>query len=212
MTDGKIIASILVAAVSMFGMVTFYVKHRTDTGIAKPATQISVAEPISVKPAISKKVSVQSKIPTSPKAADAMTAQELSDEVKKFAPILVQRMKDEDKLRSRPADPTVTRSTTYSVVFTDVQKTNSLIDPMVGMIAISVVHMYQDKQFTSIGYVRKETFTATIAVSGPNTWKCLHGERKIEDHYSYDSSAPKSTEIGQVSDQTEYLRRMIEVN
>jgi hypothetical protein len=128
------------------------------------------------------------------------TPQQILESTKAFAPKLMAELKKDELANRMQIAGLKTRSNDWQVVGVDVEKTQSLIDPVVGVIRIS---HYEFSSFESSTVNSSEISIFTIQVSQDGyLWKCNHAEKKTDSFESI-KSVP-------VIDATLYITEIIE--
>jgi hypothetical protein len=238
MSDAKIIASITAPAALILVGVYLFMTHRSENILhgeqppptpsaaprlavtnnvrpvtnAGPATSTTTPAPIPHFPVATTLESRRASTTTVLKPGDVaeLSPKELLAQVDAFAPILIQRMKVDDATKDASLsfdDFKVTRE--YSVVSTDVQKTDSLIDPVVGVVQIHTFYWTVAKSSPTSAAGHSFTYTVTVSPQGKNKWKCVKADRKLESQHVNGRNNADGT-VGQVTGSTDYIKRLID--
>jgi hypothetical protein len=145
--------------------------------------------------------------PEQPTSSDSFSQSpaNILKELNIFAPKLLGQLKAEtSKVSSSDFD----EKNEYNLLDTDVQRSDSAITPLVGVIRISQFISVRSKTMPAIGSFSTSTYTVKLAPISPGKWKLIMAQRKVEDDHPTPGDAPTT---GEVSDRTEGFRSTVEL-
>jgi hypothetical protein len=137
---------------------------------------------------------------------------EILREVNQFAPILLKRIQVQEKELWAAANKAIIGNDsdvtdTFVLLSTDVQRTDSLINPMIGVIRVKQDFWTVSRQYPEIAGGLTRIITIEVVPLTSGKWKCVKAEQKI-DHDTPIGDAASRT--GQLADSTESMRPLVE--